>query len=111
MKSIELPNIEACVISVGATAKTLQELIRETSGNSDFTISNNFDAIVMQPDGGNIRFLFDGNDPTDAIGFKAINNTYFPIEEIQLSQLKLVRVGSSDIDVMISIGETQKAFN
>jgi hypothetical protein len=93
-----LPNIDASVLTVDTTARTLKELI-EIAGAVPFNLPPNLDAIDLNVSG-EIRVASDGNIPTASKGFKLSQGVY-RLRGVNLNELRMIAASNTDVDIQI----------
>lgn len=101
-----LPNINAQVITVTATATLLDALINTAGSVTTFVMPPAADAIDIIPEGADIRVSFGGLVPTTTKGLILKSNTMYRFRGPQLRQMRLIRVGGADVSAGIIIGQT-----
>lgn len=103
-------NANASKISVTSTATDIFDLIN-TAGSTTATragFSSNVNGIIINPEDGDIRVLFDGNTPTASVGFLIKQGSPQIYCNVPLDKLKLIRTGSSNVAVSIAIGSCKE---
>ena len=88
-------------VTVTATATSLPDLIRATSGNAAYHIPRGFNSCVIQAEDGNVRFSV-SNVPTASTGTQLGAGNAVEFERIDLSRLLLIRE-SGDVKLNIQI--------
>jgi hypothetical protein len=93
-------------ITVTNTANNIFDLINTaqstTLPNAGFSSKAN--AIIIQPEDGDIRVLFNNQVPTATNGFKISMGTIATLPNIPLASLQLIRTGSADVVCSIQVG-------
>lgn len=102
----KLPNASASNITVTDTATNLYDLI-ETAAGEDPNLRKNLNGILLLPEDGDVRFLFDGNSPTASEGIKVSQGQARLLEGVPLNQMELIRTGASNVKVSIQVGESE----
>ena len=103
-------NAAGSKVTVTSTATNIFDLINTaastTLANAGFPAESN--AIDLTVEDGDIRVLFDNNDPTSSNGvLLSSGNTYF-FRGVPLSKLKLIRAGSSDVACSLQVGKSDE---
>lgn len=102
-------NAAASKITVTATATNIFDLIN-TAGSTTLDnagFSNRCNAIIIQPEDGDIRVLFNNQTPTAANGFKITSGSIATLANVPLKSLKLIRT-SGDVVCSIQVGITDQ---
>lgn len=103
MTIYELPNANASVIAVTNTATGLFALIN-TAGGTSVTFPSNITGVDLYAEDGDIRYLFDGNTPTTTKGILLKRGERAHLRNKDISKLRLIRTGSSNVAVSVAIG-------
>jgi hypothetical protein len=98
-----LPNANASVIAVTSTATSLYSLIN-TAGSSTAVFPDGITAVDLYAEDGDIRYLMDGNTPTASKGILLKRGERAHLRNKDVSKLKLIRTGSSNVAVSVAIG-------
>jgi hypothetical protein len=106
------PNAAGSKISVTTTAANIFDLINTaastTDANAGYTHTAN--AVMIQPEDGDIRILFDGNTPTSTNGFLVQSNSvgYFP--NMPLKKLQLIST-TGTVVCSVMVGQSNQGEN
>lgn len=99
-------NSAGAKISVTATSSYIFTLINTAQStslvNAGFSPKSN--AIMIQPEGGDIRVQFNDLDPTSVNGFLIPSGKIATFCNIPLKSLKLIRTGVADVSCSVQIG-------
>ena len=104
MIPLKLPS-NADQITVTDTATSLPALIQATSGNAGYIIPGRFNSAILQAEDGDIRYSV-SNDPTTSVGMQLLTGGTVTLDKIELSRIKLIRDGASNVKVNITIFES-----
>lgn len=104
----KLPSVAATQITITSAAQNLTDLITTAYGSA-YTLPPETNAIKMQAEDGDVRFLCDGNIPTADLGFYIYQSGECILRGETMNNLKLIRAGSSNVKVNIQIGTTNEA--
>lgn len=103
------PNAAGSKISVTTTAANIFDLINTAAGtslpNAGYTHRTN--SIVIQPENGNVRVLFDGNTPTTTNGYLVSSGTNAIFANIPLKSMQLVST-SGTVTCSLIVGITSE---
>lgn len=110
MHALPLINADASVIAVTGTATLFTALV-DTAAGADQQFPIGVDTVILNPENGDIRALWDGNAPTASKGLLVKRGTTIRIPKIQLDLLKLIRTGSTDVNVGIVVGTAEPNDN
>lgn len=102
----KLPSAASSQIGVTNTATSLEDLIRVRSGDSAFTISPHYDSIFLQAEDGDVRFLYDGNTPTGALGIFVESGVMQTFIQFPIHQIQLIQVAAQQIHAGATTGTT-----
>lgn len=105
MTPYKLPNANASVIAVTNTATLLEALIN-TAGSSSVDFPHDLDAVDLVIEDGDVRMLYDGNTPTATKGILLQQGTIHRLRGIDFNNLKLIRVGGSNVAVGVQVGRS-----
>lgn len=99
-------NAAGSKITVTSTATNIFNLINTaqstTLNNAGFSPTVN--AIIIQPEDGDIRYLMDGNTPTATNGFLVSSGQKAVLLNVPLQKLALIRAGGADVAVSLQVG-------
>lgn len=99
-----LANANASVITVTSTATTLYSLL-DTAGSAANNLPGSLNAVdLVVESGSDVRILFDGNTPTASKGILLSQGAIYSFRGVPLTQLKLIRTGSSNASVSVQVG-------
>jgi hypothetical protein len=95
-------------IAVTNTATSIFDLVNTSQSTSlaNAGFSSGVNALIIQPEDGDVRLLFDGNSPTTTNGFLVKSNSVGFFPNVPLRALKLIRVGGTDVNCSIMVGKS-----
>jgi hypothetical protein len=95
-------------IAVTSTATNLFSLINTAQGTTlaNAGFSTGVNALIIQPEDGDIRVLFNDLDPTAANGFLIPSGAIATLCNVPLKSLKLIRTGGANVACSIQIGKS-----
>ena len=103
-----LANATASVITVTSTATTLYSLL-DTAGSAANNLPGSLNAVdLVVESGSDVRILFDGNTPTASLGILLSQGAMYSFRGVPLTQLKLIRTGSSNASVSVQVGYSKE---
>lgn len=105
MQALGLVNANASVIAVTNTATALTALLDTAAGGANSLSGAN--AAIFVVENGDIRILWDGNAPTASKGILLKRGGVYSLTGIQLNQVKMIRTGSTDVSVGVTVGLTR----
>jgi len=108
MIPFKLPDAASSVLAIGITAVDLQTAIRTASGTK-FMLPERIDAVTIFVESGAIRWLDEGNTPTDTNGHMAaasLGTHVISLEGLAAKKFKMISAGLNDATVTIRIGIT-----
>lgn len=99
-------NANASTISVTGTATDVFDLINTAGGTTLVRagFSSKVNGLIIHPENGDVRMLFDGNTPTASKGFLVRQGTIGTFANVPLDKLKLIRTGSTNVTCSLHIG-------
>jgi len=104
----KLPNAAGSQLTLSTTAVKLRDAIRTASSDATFAFQSGANALNIQAEDGDIRYLRDGNVPTTSVGMfiqtGVLDNT---IRGGSLDDIWLIATSGTP-KVNITIGETIK---
>jgi hypothetical protein len=101
MQYITLDTAAEMAATLTDTPKTLQELLPNQ------VIPMDIDAVMMQPQGGNMRWYPANTNPTTSRGFVTYSNNFLEKSGIgDLHQWKFARDGGTNRTVVIAFGKS-----
>ena len=103
-----LPSIDAGIITISNTAKTLEDFIRDVAGAGGYRIPTGpraANALFSQVLTNGIRYSVDGNTPTATKGFNAVAGDTVNLKGIDLSKVLLIRSTGSDATMQIALAK------
>lgn len=103
MYIVKLPNAAAHKLTVTGTATSLFSLITTAAGQ-DADLEGRLNAIMLNVEDGDIRVLFDGNNPTATEGLLLARGEKATFTGVPLSKMKLIRAGSADVTISVEVG-------
>lgn len=94
-------------IAVTNTATNIFDLINtaQTTALANAGFSSGVNAIIIQPEDGDVRILFNGT-PTSANGFLIPSGAIATLCNVPLKAMKLIRTGGSNVTCSIQIGKS-----
>jgi len=93
-------------LTVTATATNLLALIRTASGDKSFQFATGANAMILQPEDGDIRWLADDNIPEATKGIIVYQDGFDTTPKAcDLNKVQFIRKGASNVKVNIQIGE------
>lgn len=103
-----LANANASVITVTNTATKLYDLL-DTAGSAANNLPGHLNAVdLVVESGSDVRILFDGNSPTSSKGILLSQGALYSFRGVPLTQLRLIRTGSSNASVSVQVGLSQE---
>ena len=106
MLTQKLPNAAASVITVTSTATSLFSLIDTAAGEAANLSNSGLDSCYVVAEDGDVRVLMDTNTPTASNGFLVKSGSLVLFDKVPLDQMKLIRVGSTDVSVSLQVGKS-----
>lgn len=106
MKAITLLNANASVISVTNSAGTLLSLI-DTAASGSHSNLTGANAVDLTIEDGDVRMLTDGNTPSASKGMLLKRGATYHLRNVQVNLIKLIRAGSANVNVGVSVGYTE----
>jgi len=85
------------------TATDLLSLIRTAASDTGWQVPNKANSVILQADDGDIRYTVADIDPTGTTGMELTDGNSVPLEGVDLSTIKLIRVGGTNVKVNIMI--------
>jgi hypothetical protein len=93
-------------ITVPAAATSLFELIKSASGDQTFQFLTGANAVIMQAEDGDVRWLADGNIPEADKGVIISQDMMDDTPKAcDLNKVQLISVGGGNVKVNIQVGE------
>ena len=106
MIPFKLLNADAHKITITSTATSLLDLMRDSAGASN-NLPSYINAVDLVVEDGDIRYIQD-NTPTATTGMLVSQGTVLRLRNVNLKKLNLIRVGSADVAVSVSVGQTSR---
>jgi hypothetical protein len=103
MRIVKLKNANGSVIAVTNTATLLTALLTTAVGENQ-PLPDALDAVLLNPEDGDVRILADGNDPSTTKGLLLKQGGFYKFVGISVSQIKLIRTGGSNVAVGVQVG-------
>ena len=103
----KLPNTAAAMIAVTSTSTLLLDLITTAAAEAN-NLTGRENAIDITPEDGDIRVMFDSNDPTATEGILIPSGTTRGFRGIPLAQMKLIRTGATNVSCSVIPGFSDK---
>jgi len=106
MKFYQPLSIDSTKIAVTSTATTLFDLMNEAGSTSEHRAGYPQEAntLILSIEDGSIRVSFDGTSPTASEGLLLTTGTY--TISCDLDVIELIRVGGTDVNCSVAIGES-----
>lgn len=94
-------------IAVTNTATNIFDLVNtsQSTALANAGFSNGVNAIIIQPEDGDVRVLFNGT-PTSTNGFLIPQGTIATLCNVPLKAMKLIRTGGSNVNCSIQVGKS-----
>ncbi len=99
----KLPNAAASKIAVTSAATTLLALI-DTAAATPANLPSKINAVIIIPEDGDVRVLFDGNTPTATNGLLLSQGTRNYFANVPITKMQLIRVGGANVNCSVNVG-------
>lgn len=90
-------------VTATATATDLVSLIRTAASETGWQVPNKANSVVLQCEDGDIRYTASSETITSAVGMELTNGNSVPLEGVELSDIKLIRIGGTNVKVNVMI--------
>jgi hypothetical protein len=100
----KLPNAAASLVTVTAAAAQLHALIATAAGSA-FAPDDSQDSVVVVPEDGDVRVLFDGNTPTATQGLLLKSGSAYSFSGFPVLRMSLIRTGAANVKVSVQVGQ------
>lgn len=104
MQYHQLPSAAASQVTVTTTPQTLEQLIDTANGGAS-NLPKSLNACEFQPEGGNIRYLLDGNAPSTTVGFLLANGNARLVRRDTIAKIQLVAT-TGTVTCQVQVGTT-----
>src|SRR5437764_14620241 len=96
-------NANSSVVAVTNTATLLSALL-DTAGSTTHNLPIGLNAVDLTPEDGDVRMLADGNTPTSTKGVLLKQGVSYRFRGLKVSDIQLIRTGSSNVAMSVQVG-------